>query len=119
MQTGTRVGDVWLAVYCLVHKMLWTDCPSCFGSELKKNMKLWVLNFRESDAMLNKERGRPCNSRTPENIEAARHWFLLSPKQSAHKYAAALQLFDQSMQRNLARGHAISSVLDGCHPRTV
>lgn len=62
----------------------------------------WVAAFRATGSTLKqKPPGRPRSIRTPENLERLRQGVQRSPRRSAMKQAAALQISDRSVRRML------------------
>ena len=67
----------------------------------RNTILLWVTNFRASgSALKQKSTGRPCTSRTPENVVAVRALVQQSPWRLAFKCTQALRLSEKSLQHS-------------------
>lgn len=68
----------------------------------RKSILSWVHNFRTTSSTLGlKRKGSTKWKRTPENIARVRESIMQSPRRSARKHAAALQISQRTMTRIL------------------
>jgi len=67
-----------------------------------KSVKRWIANFRELGRVSDKKRpGKKRSIHTPENIEKVRNAIQVSPRRSARRHAASLQLKRESVRKIL------------------
>jgi len=68
----------------------------------RKTILRWVSNVRAGGSALpRKPSGRPRNVRTPQNVQRVRASTEQSPRRSARKHAATLEISDRTVTRNL------------------
>jgi hypothetical protein len=69
---------------------------------ITNTIQLWEENFRmNASALKMKPPVNVCTGRLPQNTEAARQYFIRSPRLSARRHSVALALSDRSMRRIL------------------
>ncbi|KAL4149807.1 hypothetical protein QTP88_003669 [Uroleucon formosanum] len=68
----------------------------------RKTIQVWLSNFRATgSALKRKSSGRPLTATTPDNVARVSASIQQSPRRSALKHAAALELSDRSVRRIL------------------